>query len=516
MKSGPPLQEPIDINSLLRNGLASKADEPALISANQRLSWREIDEASARLAGHYLDLGLKPGDRLASLMPNCPELLIHYLACFKAGLVITPLNYRYQAPEMDHALGVSQAAMLVAHNERKKDVAASQLASRLGNNVLYSNSNGASRPSLASLLNAKPKNIPLPQIKTTHPAFIFFTSGSTGKPKGVTHSRETFGWMMAAGVKGFEITAADILFPGSSISHIGGFLLSFLGLATGAPVLLPRTFDGDELLPLLREDRPTILLMLPAALFTLVREHSAERKDFSSLRICISGGDKVSQELEKEFTELTGFNIDECYGMSEIGYTTASPPAGPNKLGSVGPLFPGFKMSIRDEAGKELGPNQQGRLWIQSKSTMAGYWDNTQATQETIQDGWLDTGDIMSADEDGYLWFHGRKKQIIVHDGSNICPQEVEEAVMEHPAVENAGVIGIHNLVHGENVRAYVSLKQGAQRPTRQDLIQFARKRVGYKAPEEIVFLDEMPINAVGKVDRVTLKKMAEALHTPG
>jgi len=207
---------------------------------------------------------------------------------------------------------------------------------------------------------------------------------------------------------------------------------------------------------------------------------------------------------------LTGFNIDECYGMTEIGFTTISPPSGPYKLGSAGVLYPGFSMSIRDETGKDLGLHQQGRLWIQSKTNMIGYWDNPQATQETIQKDWLDTGDIMAADEDGYLWFHGRKKQIIIHDGSNICPQEVEEAIMEHPAVEYAGVIGIHDLVHGENVRAYVSLKPNAERPTSQELIQFARKRVGYKAPEEIVFLTEMPINAVGKVDRATLKVRAE------
>jgi long-chain acyl-CoA synthetase len=121
-----------------------------------------------------------------------------------------------------------------------------------------------------------------------------------------------------------------------------------------------------------------------------------------------------------------------------------------------------------------------------------------------------DTGDVMRADADGYLWFCGRKKQIIIHDGSNICPQEVEEALLEHAAGATAGVIGIHDLVHGENVRAYVMLKEGIARPTSQELIQFARARVGYKAPEEIVVLDAMPLNATGKVDRVTLKRMAE------
>ncbi|MEM7173643.1 MAG: hypothetical protein AAF530_26015, partial [Pseudomonadota bacterium] len=138
------------------------------------------------------------------------------------------------------------------------------------------------------------------------------------------------------------------------------------------------------------------------------------------------------------------------------------------------------------------------------------YWENPDATAQVLVDGWFDTGDIMSIDQSGFLWFHGRGKQIIVHDGSNICPQEVEEALLEHEAVESAGVIGIHNLIHGENVRAYVTLKPGMTRPSAEALIGFVRQRIGYKAPEEIVVLDEMPLNATGKVDRVTLKKLAE------
>ena len=133
-----------------------------------------------------------------------------------------------------------------------------------------------------------------------------------------------------------------------------------------------------------------------------------------------------------------------------------------------------------------------------------------------MADGWLDSGDIMKADDDGYLYFCGRKKQIIVHDGSNIAPQEVEDALMDHAAVESAGVIGVHDLLHGENVRAYVTIRAGAARPTAQALIDFARARVGYKAPEEIAFLAEMPVNPTGKVDRPALKRLAAAGHPAG
>jgi acyl-CoA synthetase (AMP-forming)/AMP-acid ligase II len=231
--------------------------------------------------------------------------------------------------------------------------------------------------------------------------------------------------------------------------------------------------------------------------------------------MCISGGDKVSAELEREFTTLTGFPIDEGYGMTETGTATINPPGAANRIGSIGKVGCGFSLSIRDDARREVAAGAEGRLWVQSPSNMIGYWNRPDATAETIVDGWLDTGDLVSADADGYLWFRGRKKQIIIHDGSNICPQEVEESLLDHPAVAAACVLGIHDTVHGENVRAYVTLKPDAPRPTMTELIQFSRERVGYKAPSEVFYLDEMPLNPTGKVDRVKLKSLAESTLVP-
>ena len=508
--SGATLDEPIQISNILQHGLDTKPDELALVSADTNWTWRELNATSDRLAANLLSLGLQPGDRVASLMPNRAELLVHYLACMKAQLVATPLNYRYMAPEIDHALEVSEASILLAHAERDVDIAASKLAGKLSFDQISYAATDRRSLTFERLLADEPQWTELPTANPAAPSVIFFTSGSTGLPKGVTHTFETFGWMIASGVRAFELTADDMMLPGSSISHIAGYTMSFMGLAAGARVDIARTFDGDELLPLLRNTRPTVLSMLPAALLCLVRDHGATREDFSSIRVCVAGGDKVSDELEREFTELTGFPIHEIYGMSEIGLATINPPSRVTKLGSVGPLAPGFELSIRDDDGNELSTGTDGRLWIKSPCNTVGYWNRPDATAETICDGWLDTGDVMKVDDDGYLWFCGRKKQIIVHDASNICPQEVEGALLEHPAVASAGVVGVHNLVHGENVRAYVTLKPDADRPTSQDLIRFARQRVGYKAPEQIDVLDEMPINATGKVDRTALKRMAE------
>jgi acyl-CoA synthetase (AMP-forming)/AMP-acid ligase II len=186
---------------------------------------------------------------------------------------------------------------------------------------------------------------------------------------------------------------------------------------------------------------------------------------------------------------------------------------GVDKLGSIGLPSPGFTFAIRDEQGREAATGAEGRLWVRTPTQSPGYWNDPKASAEVVRDGWFDTGDVMNVDNDGYLWFCGRQKQIIVHDGSNISPQEVEDALLAHPAVESAGVIGVHDLMHGEDVRAYVELKKGAPAPKAGDLIQFARTQVGYKAPEEIVFLEVMPLNPTGKVDRGALKKMAAGDH---
>ena len=511
-QAGPLLEAPIRLSKLLQKGVTDRPHEAALVSMEGVWSWSKLEEATNRLAAQYLALGLQPGDRVASLMPNRTTLFVHYLACFKAGLVITPLNYRYTPPEINHALEVSAARIILAHAERAADIAASK-ASGLPLGVISYGDDSNKGPSFEALVKADAPAVALPEPSPDAPVAIFFTSGSTGPAKGVTHTHESLGWVFASAALAFELTPHDVLLPGSSCSHIGGFGFSFSALSAGARVVVARGFDHDEIGPLLRTTRPSLLSMLPTALLHLIREHDMTGDDFNSLRLCRSGGDKVPAELEKEFIALTGHPVSEGYGMTEIGLAALNPPMGVDKLGSIGVPSPGFAFSIRDDQGRELPAGQAGRLWVKSPTQSPGYWNDPAASAEVVRDGWFDTGDVMKVDSDGYLWFCGRQKQIIVHDGSNISPQEVEDALLDHPAVESAGVVGVHDLMHGENVRAYVALKPDAKRPTAGELIQFARQHVGYKAPEEIVILDAMPLNPTGKVDRTALKKLAAGDH---
>ncbi len=511
-QAGPLLEAPLQLCKLLQQGLNDRPHEAALVSMEGVWSWSKLEQVTDRLAVQYLALGLQPGDRVASLMPNRTALVAHYLACFKAGLVVTPLNYRYTPPEIDHALEVSGARIILAHAERAADIAASK-ASALPLGVIGYGAEDAKGPSLEALIKADAPAIALPQPDADAPAAIFFTSGSTGPAKGVTHTHRSLGWMFASAALAFELTPHDVLLPGSSCSHIGGFCFSFSALSSGARVVVARAFDHGEIGPLLRTTRPSLLSMLPTALLHLVREHDMTGDDFDSLRLCRSAGDKVPAELEKEFLAMTGRTVSEGYGMTEIGLAALNPPMGVDKLGSIGLPGPGFVFSIRDDQGHELPAGQEGRLWVRSPTQSPGYWNDPKASAEVVRDGWFDTGDVMKVDADGYLWFCGRQKQIIVHDGSNISPQEVEDALLGHPAVESAGVVGVHDLMHGETVRAFVELKPEAKRPTAGELIQFARQRVGYKAPEEVIILDAMPLNPTGKVDRTALKKLAAGDH---
>ncbi|MCP4386101.1 MAG: acyl--CoA ligase, partial [Hyphomicrobiales bacterium] len=419
--SGGPIAEPFELNQILAAGLAANPDNDALISLAVRWTWAEAERASNRLAANYLSLGLMPGDRLASLLPNRGALFVHYLACMKAGLVMVPLNYRYTPSAIDHHIELSGARALVVHSERLAELTYSERMATLPSGLITMEHDGPDpRPKLEDLMTGGTETADFPKRSPDDPAAIFFTSGSTGEPKGVTHTVRSLGALFRTAAAAFELTGEDRLLPGSSCSHIGGFIFGLAALGVGAPVIVARRYTADEILALMRQERPTVLCMIPAALFSVVRDPHANPDDFASLRLCRSGADKVPMELEREFVAITGHEIDEGYGCSEAGLITLNPPSGVIISGSVGRILPGFEAAIRDDNGNEVHFGVDGNLWVTSPSLMHGYWENEQATNGALRDGWLDTGDRMTANDEGYLWFRGRKKQIIVHDGSNI------------------------------------------------------------------------------------------------
>ncbi len=509
---GARLAGPADVSKLLQRGLDLFPQRTALVTQDGDWSWQALDEMSSAYAAGLLRLGFAPGDRIASLLPNCGKLFVHILGILKAGIVGVPLNYRYTPFEIDHALDVSGARGIVYDLSRLADIEASERCRDLAFKLAFDTNRWDTGDDCAPLL-AEPAGA-FPPVDADAPALMFFTSGSTGPAKGVTHSARTLGYIVASGGLTFQISPDDRFMAGSSCSHIGGFANVLLSWWQGAMALAPRVGNPRRQLEMMRTWKPTLVTMLPAALFELERSAEAVADDFASLRLVGSGGDKVPEQLESEFTQKTGLPIDEIYGMTEIGLSHVNPSSGLVKFGSFGRTSPGYMSEVRDEDGRPLPCGEEGRLWIKFPGTTIGYWARPDATAEVYDaDGWFDTGDVVRVDEEGFFYFCGRRKQIIVHNGSNIFPQEVEDALLQHDAVSGVGVIGLHDQVHGENVRAYVSLRAEAAAPSKLELIAFAAERIGYKAPEEIVFLPELPLNPTGKVDRVALKQVAAATH---
>lgn len=510
------------LEDLLGRGLRADPDGEALATAAAMLTWRQLEERSLALAARYRALELRPGDRVASLLPNRLDAVLHVLACIRAGLVAVPLNYRYRSPEIERALRVSGARLLLFHLERRADVDGCRAPASLdlGAVALAEGSDGH----LADQLGARAGAMRAAGATggATHacggatasgpaaPALIFLTSGSTGAPKGVTHDRGSLEALLNAYGRNFGFDATDRYLIASSMAHIGGLLGCLSSLTLGTPVVVARSSDAAELTHLVLSRRPTVVKMLPSTLFSLVRDPRVPAAAFAGLRDCCVAGDHVPAELHQEFHSRTGGHITEMYAMTEAGMLAANPGGAGDRIGSVGTAAVGVELEIRGDDGRPLAAGETGDLWVRTPCLMQGYWGDPEATAAVLADGWLATGDRMRADGDGMLWFEGRRRQIIVHDGSNICPQEVEDALQEHPAVSGAVAVGIHDLVHGENFRAYVTLDPAVAAPGEAELIAFARDRIGYKAPASIVVLERLPLNATGKVDRLAIRALAE------
>lgn len=507
--AGPTLDRSVDLSRLLEKGLRETPDAIAVSSMSEEVTWRELDAQSHNVASNYLSLGLRRGDRIVSLLPNRILLLVHYLACLRAGFVAVPLNYRYLARDIDYAIGLSKPRLMIAHKERADDIAqcTSVADLELGGLCVDGKLPGfdAFEPLMESgAIVASPAR-PGPE----DPAVIFFTSGSTGRPKGVTHTQRSLGHIVCSLGAGYRMAKTDTVLPVSSFSHMLAQIMSYAALAAGGRAVVADDIGVDAVMRLMRRHQPTVIAMMPYAMTGIVYASQQSDAAFAKLRMCDCGGDKVATDLQARFQELSGVELAEGYGLTEVGIVTHNPPDGAIVHGSVGPAMPGSEFSVRNAQGEELGKGEEGILWIRSPSVMSGYFGQPDETAAAIEEGWLNTGDLLRFDDKGYFWFCGRKKQIIVHDGSNIAPQEVEDVLLENDAIEAAAVVGVPDTLHGQNIRAYVVLKPGMDDLPAADILKAARDRIGYKAPEEIIAVDQLPENAAGKIDRVALARMA-------
>jgi long-chain acyl-CoA synthetase len=299
----------------------------------------------------------------------------------------------------------------------------------------------------------------------------------------------------------------------SQMAAITAFCVGLLAAVTAGDtsVLVP-AFDAPLVLDTIERFQCTYTFGLPSMVQLLIEEQARKPRQVSSLGTFLAGGDAVPESLQQRFRALFGVPLREVYGMTEIGGGMLN-PADAIRPGSLGKPFDRVEVRVVDVNGKDVADGQIGEMAVRSPAKFVGYWDNAAATQEAVRDGWLYTGDLARRDADGYLWFEGRKKEIIVRDGLNISPQEVEEALYGYPAVLEVAVIGLPDSVpaRGEQVVAFVALRHGMVADAK-DLREFAVERLAdFKVPQKIVFVDSLPKGITGKVQRRALKEASVA-----
>jgi long-chain acyl-CoA synthetase len=489
----------------------------ALISGERRWTYQDLDDATDRLAAGLAAAGIGAGERVAWLLPNCSELVLLYLACFRLGAVAVPLNVRLTSPELSYALGHSGARLVVSHAGLYPVLEAVRgELPRVERYYIIGEVEESGRPEtlpFAVLLDAA--GGVWPPSADPAPAAILYTSGTTARPKGVTHTHYSLLHTVRNYVAASGLAVDDVLCGMLPMAHIFGFTLQLLApLSVGGTVVIVPRFEPELVLDILRTHRVTHLYGLPVMFNALLHHPQADGLDLSGLRYCLAGGDAVPRALYEGLRARFGAELHEGCGMTEVIPYALNRPGIDNRIGSLGRPSVGMALRLVDPAGNDVAPGEPGEVLVRSAGLMSGYWHDPEATAAAIREGWLHTGDVARADADGYYWFVGRSKEIIVRGGSNISPMEVETVLYGHPAVREAAVIGVPDPALGEAVRAFVAFKDGCS-ATEAELTAHAAQRIAaYKVPETIVFLADLPKGVTGKVQRRVLRNWPTPAHT--
>jgi long-chain acyl-CoA synthetase len=449
----------------------------------------ELHERGTRLAGALVERGVRPGDRVVVLMANCPEVSIAYNAVWRAGAVVTPAIFLLPPVELAHIVSDSGARLILASPE----LADNAREAAGGAEVVTTDR-------FAELEQAEPAPIVPPAGADL--AALMYTGGTTGRAKGVMLSHENLWFVGKAGHDAGYVPGIARSLTALPLSHAFGLLVTVVGFHVREPhsSVLMRWFHPGTWLELADEHRVQIAAVVPSMLSLLLAE-PLEEHDLSELRYVVSGAAPLPAETAEELRRrLPGVELREGYGLTESAALVTSSPPGRARPGAVGTAVPGIEIRIAepDEAGV-------GEILVRSPSVMLGYWQAPELTADVLRDGWLHTGDLGRLDGDGYLHVVDRKKDLIIRGGFNVFPRDVEEALVEHPSIAAAGVVGRPDAAHGEEVVAFVELS--SDDVSTDDLVDFCKQRIGgYKYPREIHVVSSLPLTPVGKLDRKALR----------
>ncbi|MCB9136322.1 MAG: AMP-binding protein [Anaerolineales bacterium] len=471
----------------------------------QRLTYAELAQEIARAVTLLDQLGLRAGDRLALQLPKTLDFILLHLAAMRLGAITLPLNPAYPPDELAYFLQDSGASLLFADAATQKRLTP----------VL------ATIPTLRQTIwldSANPRfisenyqlSIANPQFSNNSPAVMIYTSGTTGRPKGavLTHANLTAQTEALHTAWGWQ--PDDILLHVLPLFHVHGLFVALHGaLYAGASTLLFRQFDARRTLQTLAERRCTIFMAVPTIHRRLLDVPNAANFDLSQVRLITSGSDRLPDEVFTSFQHTFGHTLLERYGMTETGMNLSNPLHGERRMGSVGLPLPGVEARIaHPETDEPLPDGEVGMVQIRGPHVFSEYWRQPEKTVEAFTpDGWLRTGDLGSRAPDGYFTLQGRAKDLIITGGLNVYPPEVERVLAEHPAVAANAVIGCPDPEWGENIVAVIVPRAGVEISADELMAYCQSKLARYKAPRRVVFTQELPRNAMGKVQKVALRE---------
>jgi long-chain acyl-CoA synthetase len=524
---------------------AKRRDEPAIVFMGAPLGFRALEAQTDAFAAALVAWGLQRGDRIALLLPNSPQFLIAEFAAWKAGAIVAPLNPLYSEPELRDALnrcGANTVVVLTRFYDALKriqqDTDVERIittsikdylpqATRLLYTVLRERKEGdrirlhAGDQRLLDLVHrfagsAPPPHRPAPQDTAT----LLLSGGTTGLPKAVMGSHHGYvqaGLQLRTWLRSILVSHDDsILLPLPLFHVFANVGAQGLALTGGHPiVMVPNPRDIGMLLKIVKDSRPSVVMLVPALLNAMLNHRSVQtgRVDFSSIKGCFSGAAPLLLETKRQFEELTGGCIVEGYSLTEAFMACIANPLRRSKAGSVGVPLPDVDLRVIDaESGdRTLPQGESGEVILRAPQLLQGYWQNSEETARVLRpfgDGppWLFTGDIGYLDEEGYLFLVDRKKDLIKVSGLQVWPRDIEEVIARHPAVVDVAVAGVADARRGEVVKAWVVPRRGASL-TEGTIRGWCREHlVHYKVPAQVEFRDSLPRNAAGKVLRRELR----------
>ena len=531
-------QPPLPAKSLIElwlNAVAEGRDLPAFSCLGQTLSYGEVDQLSRRVA-HYLqkDLKLQAGDRIAIQLPNLIQYPIVALAAWRLGLIVVNTNPMYSVRELVHQFNDAKVKVVIVLDQFF-DTLSEALPNTAIEHVVVTRAIDLFPPvkkqfaSLLMKLTGRWKKIrldnwiPFADLLSGSINFkahvsqlddicaLQYTGGTTGASKGVMLTQQTLLANIAQclGVLSVEEESLEeaVMIAPLPLYHIyaNSLCLGIIPAIKGHSILIPDPRDIPGFIKILKNYNFDILCGLNSLFVALLEHPQFASLNFSRLRITMSGGMALMEAVGKQWQSVTGCVVSEGYGMTESSPVVSMNPLGFQKLGTAGIPIPGTEIKVIDEQGVEQEVGGVGELCVRGAQVMKGYWQNTQQTEETIIDGWLHTGDIVSVDEDGYIKIVDRLKDMIVVSGFNVYPNELEQALTAHPHISQCAAVGMADPKAGEVVKMFVVKTDPAL--TENQVIDFCKNTMAaYKVPKQVEFRDELPMSNVGKVLRKELK----------